>query len=89
MTRWACKIINVYQPAGKMEEFFRELGKYDGNPPVHEALGRVGLHQLFGAHGMDLLGPPLGWEGCPRCGHKSSGTPAVACPECGASATAM
>src|SRR5205823_7611572 len=30
---WACasgkrgKIINVYQPAGKMEEFFRELGK--------------------------------------------------------------
>jgi hypothetical protein len=30
---WDCvsgqpgKIINVYQPAGKMEEFFRELGK--------------------------------------------------------------
>ena len=22
------KIINVYQPAGKMEEFFREIGKY-------------------------------------------------------------
>ena len=32
------KIINVYQPAGKMEEFFRELGKYNGKPYVHEAL---------------------------------------------------
>src|SRR6266542_1744768 len=34
--RWASvsgrpgKIVNVYQPAGKMEEFFREVGKYDG-----------------------------------------------------------
>ena len=28
------KIINVYQPAGKMEEFFREVGKYDGKPAV-------------------------------------------------------
>jgi mannose-6-phosphate isomerase-like protein (cupin superfamily) len=56
------RIINVYQPAGRMEEFFREIGKYDGNPPVHEALGVEGLHRLFGAHGMDLLGPPLGWE---------------------------
>lgn len=82
------KIINVYQPAGKMEEFFRELGKYDGNPAAHEALGRVGLHRLFDAHGMDLLGPPLGWDGCPRCGHKSSGPPTAACRECGTPATA-
>jgi hypothetical protein len=65
---WACvsgnpgKIINVYQPAGKMEAFFREIGKYDGRPAVHEALGVEGLHTLFDAHGMDLLGPPLGWE---------------------------
>ena len=65
---WACvsgspgKIINVYQPAGKMEAFFREIGKYDGKPAVHEALGVEGLHRLFDAHGMDLLGPPLGWE---------------------------
>lgn len=65
---WACttaqsgKVINVYQPAGNMEEFFREIGKYDGKPHVHEALGVDGLRQLFGAHGMDLLGPPLGWD---------------------------
>ena len=62
---WACvsgrpgKIINVYQPAGKMEEFFRELGKYNGEPYVHEALSIDELRRLFHDHGMDLLGPPL------------------------------
>ena len=73
---WACvskkrgKIINVYQPAGKMEEFFRELGK----PPkdlitADELINKTYteeqvklMHQLFDAHGMDLLGPPLGFE---------------------------
>jgi DNA-binding transcriptional MerR regulator/quercetin dioxygenase-like cupin family protein len=65
---WCCvdgkpgKIINVYQPAGKMEEFFHEVGKHEGKPPIHEALGVDGLHRLFKAHGMDLLGPPLGWD---------------------------
>jgi DNA-binding transcriptional MerR regulator/quercetin dioxygenase-like cupin family protein len=53
------KIINVYQPAGKMEEFFRELGKYNGKPYVHEALSIDELRRLFHVHGMDLLGPPL------------------------------
>jgi DNA-binding transcriptional MerR regulator/quercetin dioxygenase-like cupin family protein len=62
---WACvsgkpgKIINVYQPAGKMEEFFRELGKYNGKPYVHEALLFDEFRRLFHDHGMDLLGPPL------------------------------
>jgi DNA-binding transcriptional MerR regulator len=32
------KIINVYQPAGKMQEFFSELGKYKGKSLVHEVL---------------------------------------------------
>lgn len=77
------KVINVYQSAGKMEEFFRELGKYDGNPGVLEALGRAGLHRLFDTYGMDLLGPPLGWDGCPTCGHKITGNPSGVCPECG------
>ena len=52
------KIINVYQPAGKMEELFREVGKF-GTPPIHEVLGLDGLHQHFHAQGMDLLGPLL------------------------------
>jgi mannose-6-phosphate isomerase-like protein (cupin superfamily) len=64
---WACvsgkpgKIINVYQPAGKMEEFFRELDKYNGKPNVHEALSIDEFRRLFHDHGMDLLGPPS-WE---------------------------
>ena len=53
------KIINVYQPAGKMEEFFRELGKDNGKPYAHEVLSIDELRQLFHDHGMELLGPPL------------------------------
>lgn len=64
---WACvsdgpgKIINIYQPAGKMEEFFRELGKYSPKPAFHEVLSLQEMHDFFEKHGMDLLGPPLGW----------------------------
>jgi len=62
---WACvsgkpgKIINVYQPAGKMAEFFREVGKYNGKSYVHEALSIDEFRRLFHDHGMVLLGPPL------------------------------
>jgi DNA-binding transcriptional MerR regulator/quercetin dioxygenase-like cupin family protein len=62
---WACvsatpgKIINVYQPAGKMEEFFRAVGKYDGKPYIHEALSIDEFRELFNEHGMQVLGPPL------------------------------
>ncbi|HEX3599596.1 MAG TPA: cupin domain-containing protein [Lacipirellulaceae bacterium] len=56
------KVINVYQPAGKMEEFFRELSKYDGNPAFHEALSVAEMQRFFEEYGMDLLGPPLGWQ---------------------------
>jgi DNA-binding transcriptional MerR regulator/quercetin dioxygenase-like cupin family protein len=65
---WACvngkpgKIINVYQPAGNMEDFFREVAKYDGKPAFHEALGIEGMHRFFDEYGMDLLGPPLLWD---------------------------
>ncbi len=61
---WACmsgtpgRIINVYQPAGRMEEFVRELGKYNG-PYVHEVVSIDEFRRLFDDHGMDLLGPPL------------------------------
>jgi hypothetical protein len=45
-----------------MEEFFREVGKYDGKPTIDEALGLEGLHKLFATYGMDLVGPPIGWN---------------------------
>jgi quercetin dioxygenase-like cupin family protein len=56
---WACvsdkpgKMMIVFQPAGKMEEFFRELGKRKGPPSAEEA------QRLFLAHGMKVVGPPL------------------------------
>jgi hypothetical protein len=55
----AGKVVNTYQPAGKMEAFFREVGKYhrDGRPQIHEALSLEELQRLFKDHGMDLHGP--------------------------------
>ena len=49
------RVLEVYQPAGRLERFFREVGTYT-DPPVHEALGIEGLAKLFAAHGMKLLG---------------------------------
>lgn len=56
------KILNVYQPAGKMEEFFREVGRYTGKPYVHEALSFGEFCRLFQDHGMKVVGPPLTGE---------------------------
>jgi quercetin dioxygenase-like cupin family protein len=64
------KVINVYQPAGRMEEFFREIGRPLKDLITLEQLVNKtytpeqvkSLHQVFDAHGMDLLGPPLGFE---------------------------
>ncbi len=64
---WGCtsdrpgKILNAYQPGGKMEEFFRAVGNFKDRPP-HEVLSLEEMHQWFHTHGMDLLGPPLGWQ---------------------------
>jgi DNA-binding transcriptional MerR regulator/quercetin dioxygenase-like cupin family protein len=69
---WGCvsnkpgKIINVYQPAGQMEEFFRELGKPPKDLITAEQMAEKtyteeqvkSLCRLFEAHGMDLLPPP-------------------------------
>jgi DNA-binding transcriptional MerR regulator/quercetin dioxygenase-like cupin family protein len=69
---WGCvgrkpgKIINVYQPAGTMEEFFRELGKPPKDLITAEQMANKSytedqvksLHRLFETHGMDLLPPP-------------------------------
>ncbi len=65
---WACvsagpgRMIDVFQPAGRMEEFFRELGRYHGKPDVHEAVSFDELCRLFRDHGMDVAGPPLTGE---------------------------
>ena len=56
------RTIHVFQPAGRMEEFFREVGRFD-DPPIHEALSFDEFCRLFQEHGMDLVGPPPpGWS---------------------------
>lgn len=65
---WNCRtgqtarVLDVYQPAGTIEEFFRYVGKFNGGPAIHEALSLGELHQVFHTHGMDLVGPPLAGE---------------------------
>lgn len=45
------RILIAFLPAGKMEAFFREVTKANAMPPQDPDLWR--------AHGMELLGPPL------------------------------
>ena len=65
---WAgpAKIINTYQPAGKIEEFFQVLAKYKDLPTPEQTIAKSysteqidGLKQVFEAHGMIMTGPPL------------------------------
>lgn len=53
-------VLEVYQPAGRLEQFFREVGRFT-DPPIHEALSVEEMKRLFDAHGMRLLGPGLGY----------------------------
>jgi DNA-binding transcriptional MerR regulator/quercetin dioxygenase-like cupin family protein len=70
---WGCvsarpgKILNVYQPAGRMEEFFRAVSRFKDLPTREQVANRTytdqqiqALHRLFENHGLDLLGPPMG-----------------------------
>lgn len=45
------RLLIAFMPAGKMEAFFREVTKANAMPPQDPELWR--------AHGMELLGPPL------------------------------
>ena len=45
------RMLIAFMPAGKMEAFFREVTKANAMPPQDPELWR--------AHGMELLGPPL------------------------------
>lgn len=54
-------VLEVYQPAGRLEQFFREVGRFT-DPPIHEALSVDEMLRLFDAHGMCLLGPGPVWD---------------------------
>ena len=60
------KIINTYQPAGKIEGFFRALAEFKELPTREQAAEKSytakqidGLKRVFEAHGMIVTGPPL------------------------------
>ncbi|MCE3244632.1 MAG: skgA-A [Arthrobacter sp.] len=68
---WGCKpgaqakIINVYQPAGSMEEFFRAVGNSRNLPTEEDVINSIytevqvqEVFRLFEAHGMCVTGPP-------------------------------
>lgn len=50
----AGRMLIAFQPAGKMEAFFDEATKLPEMPPYPE------VRELFAAHGMEVVGPPLG-----------------------------
>ncbi len=43
----------MFQPAGKMEDYFRKLARFKGQPKPEEAAA------LFSEHEMKVVGPPL------------------------------
>jgi mannose-6-phosphate isomerase-like protein (cupin superfamily) len=45
------RILIAFMPAGQMEAFFREVTKANAMPPQNP--------ELWHAHGMELIGPPL------------------------------
>jgi DNA-binding transcriptional MerR regulator/uncharacterized cupin superfamily protein len=60
------QVLNTYQPAGKIEEFFQALGKYKDLPTSEQAMNRTftdeqinTMKRLFEEHGMVLTGPGL------------------------------
>jgi DNA-binding transcriptional MerR regulator len=62
----ATKIINTYQPAGKIEEFFQVLAKLKDLPTREQAMEKSytakqidGVKRVFEAHGMIVTGPPI------------------------------
>jgi DNA-binding transcriptional MerR regulator len=62
----SAKIINTYQPAGKIEEFFQVVAKLKDLPTREQAIKKSytaeqieRLKRVFEAHGMIVTGPPL------------------------------
>ena len=60
------QILNSYQPAGKIEEFFQVLAKFKKLPTREQAINKtyteeqkIAMKRLFEDHGMVLTGPPL------------------------------
>lgn len=60
------KVLNTFQPAGKIENFFQALATFKDLPTREEAISgdfteeqTNGMMRIFEQHGMILTGPPL------------------------------
>src|SRR5215813_9664536 len=60
------KVLNTYQPAGKIEDFFQVLAKFKDLPTREQAIEKTytaeqkdGLKRVFEAHGMIVTGAPI------------------------------
>jgi mannose-6-phosphate isomerase-like protein (cupin superfamily) len=50
------QMLVLFQPAGSMEDFFKQLAKFGKEIPKNQ---EVVMKQLWADHGMEVLGPPL------------------------------
>lgn len=50
------QMLVLFQPAGSMEDFFKEMAKLGKNIPKNQA---EVLKELWETHGMEVVGPPL------------------------------
>lgn len=69
MSGQPARILNVYQPAGTIEGFFRDVGRCEDLPTLDDVLNQTYreeqvsmLRHLFETHGMALVGPPPVFE---------------------------
>jgi DNA-binding transcriptional MerR regulator len=69
------KIINTYQPAGQIEDFFNVLANFKNLPTAEQVIKKdyteeqkVAMKRMFEAHGMELTGPPLSAREMPQAG---------------------
>jgi mannose-6-phosphate isomerase-like protein (cupin superfamily) len=50
------QILVMFQPAGSMEDFFKQMAKLGPGIPSNQ---EVALKELWERHGMEIVGPPL------------------------------
>ncbi len=50
------QMLVLFQPAGSMEDLFKQMSKYGKDIPKDQA---VVLKQIWEQHGVEVLGPPL------------------------------
>ena len=50
------QMLVLFQPAGSMEDFFKQMSKLGNNIPKDQ---EKNLKELWASHGMEIVGPPL------------------------------